>query len=334
MASPTNSNGDVRMVRGDSVVPTPILNRGDQLLDDVYGNMMNSPDDQRAIHDSLDHLFSRLRDRQREWGADRWRAMVQRCREHPLRGLLHEDPFTCRAFNKPRGYAGDAVLLDYVYSCEERWPTPDSTRIGRHIFDYTTSAPASEGVRARRGFIADFIDDLANQKRRPEVLSIAAGHLRETEISSALKRQKFERFVALDSDENSLREIRTCYGHLGVETVQSRFRELISNRLTIGTFDCVYTTGLFDYLSRATGQHLVRTMFELLNPGGVLIVANFMHGIRDVGYMEAFMDWDLVYRSRAEMVELTTEIPERQIQDVRVFAEDWQNIIFMELTKK
>jgi len=140
--------------------------------------------------------------------------------------------------------------------------------------------------------------------------------------------------VAFDADKTSLNEIRSCYGHFGVETVHSRFRDLITNQLSIGTFDCVYTTGLFDYLARSTGQRLVRTMFELLNPGGTLVVANFMHGIRDVGYMEAFMDWDLVYRTRTEMMDLTIEVPESEIHDVRVLAEDCQNIVFMEVTKK
>lgn len=333
MTSLTTSGGAIRRLRQDNVECSPIANRGDHFLDDAYRSLMSSAGDRAAIHRSLDHLFISLRDRQQELGADRWQELVSRCRLHPLRGLLHEDPFTSRAFSKPRGYAGDAVLMDYLYGSEERWPAPESTRMGRHVFDYTTSAPAAEGVRARRGFVADFLDDLANKKSRPEVLSIAAGHLREAELSAAVRRRKFGRFVALDADETSLREIRTNYGHYGVETVHARFRDLITNHLSVGTFDCIYATGLFDYLAQTTGQRLVRTLFRALNPGGVLVVANFMPGIRDVGYMEAFMAWDLVYRSRVEMVDLTAAIPESRIRDVRVFAEECQNIIFMELTK-
>ena len=38
------------------------------------------------------------------------------CQSHPIWQLLMEDPYTRRAFEKPRGYAGDAVMLDFVYS--------------------------------------------------------------------------------------------------------------------------------------------------------------------------------------------------------------------------
>ena len=188
------TRGDTRRLRRDCAEDTRSIPRGDRVLDEVYQRLMHSPDDRQAVHESLDQLFISLRDRQQQLAPETWRELVRRCRLHPLRGLLHEDPFTSRAFNKPRGYAGDAVLMDYLYGSEERWPVPESTRIGRHVFDYTTAAPAAEGVRARRGFVADFVDNLANQRRRPEVLSIAAGHLREAELSAAVKRKKLGRF--------------------------------------------------------------------------------------------------------------------------------------------
>jgi len=28
---------------------------------------------------------------------------------------VHADPLTYRAFSKPRGYAGDAVMMDHIY---------------------------------------------------------------------------------------------------------------------------------------------------------------------------------------------------------------------------
>ena len=73
--------------------------------------------------------------------------------------------------------------------------------------------------------------------------------------------------------------------------------------------------------------------FEMLRPGGQLIVANFLPGVRDVGYMEIFMDWRLVYRTRQDMVDLTAEIEEPDLREVRLFAEENHNIVFLELTR-
>ena len=63
---------------------------------------------------ALDDLFDDLLGRRREAPAE-WPAYGCECLSYPLRELLHQDPFTYRAFSKPRGYAGDAVTMDYIY---------------------------------------------------------------------------------------------------------------------------------------------------------------------------------------------------------------------------
>jgi hypothetical protein len=74
-------------------------------------------------------------------------------------------------------------------------------------------------------------------------------------------------------------------------------------------------------------------MFQMLRPGGRLVVANFLPGVRDVGYMEAYMDWNLIYRTRRDMIDLTMEIPETEIDSITLFSEENQNIIFLDVTK-
>jgi SAM-dependent methyltransferase len=194
-------------------------------------------------------------------------------------------------------------------------------------------APASEGVRARRGFIADLIDRLAEESHKPHILSIAAGHLREASLCAAVKRRRIGRFVALDGDELSLQEVQRCYSCFGVETVGANIRRLLGKRVSFRDFDLVYSTGLFDYLQQSTGRRLVSNMFQMLRPGGRLVVANFLPGVRDVGYMEAYMDWNLVYRTRRDMIDLTMEIPESDICNATLFSEENRNIILLEVTK-
>src|ERR1700737_1086687 len=48
-----------------------------------------------------------------------WKQFAAECRQHPLMKLLQQDPLTSRAFTKPRGYAGDAVMMDMVYAAED-----------------------------------------------------------------------------------------------------------------------------------------------------------------------------------------------------------------------
>ena len=303
------------------------------LLDLTQQTLFDSHDDSERVGQALDGLFGGLHWQKTYCTDEEWQACIRQCREHRLLEMIHEDPFTGRAYKKPRGYAGDAELIDLIYGPEDRCAKPEASPLGLNIYQYTSAAPAAEGVRARRGFIADLIDGQAALKPGLDILAVAAGHLREAAMTAAVRRRRLGRFVALDADAVSLEEVQRSYGSYGVETVAAPFSQLITGRVALGQFDLVYTTGLYDYLNVSTGRRLVRTMFDMLKPGGQLVVANFMPGIRDVGYMEAFMDWRLIYRTRHDMTDLTMEIEEPEIRDLSLFTEESRNIIFLRLTK-
>lgn len=322
-----------RHVHADFSSREPAAREFSDLLDDAYLKMNRGQCDRRQVADALDVLVPAMRQRKLASNDEQWQGMIRTGRAHPLKDLLHEDPFTFRAYSKPRNYPGDAELLDLIYASEEQWPMPEATQLGRDVFSYTTDSPATDGVRARRGFVADLLDRLVEEVARPHVLSIAAGHLREANLSSAVKRKKLGRFVALDNDPISLGEVQRCYGCYGVETVHSGIRRLLTNQADLGSFDLVYSTGLFDYLKQPTARRLVWGMFQMLRPGGRLVVANFLPGVRDVGYMEVFMDWQLLYRTRQDMIDMTMEIPQEETRDISIFAEENQNIIFLTVTK-
>jgi hypothetical protein len=285
------------------------------------------------VDEGMAELIPALQAQRLELGDRAWAEFAHLCLEHPLRQLLHEDPFTYRAFSKPRGYAGDAPLLDYIYGQEEGWQEPEASEMGKSIFAWTTCSSACEAVRARRGFVADLVDRIADEVPHPHILSIAAGHLREALLSAAVKRRKVGRYVALDSDQDSLTEVEHTCGPFGVEPVEASIRQLLTHRVDLGHFDFVYATGLFDYLPLAAAQRLTWEMFQMLRPRGQLLVGNFLPGIPDVGYMESFMDWKLIYRNRSDMIQLADQIPQAAIRDIRIVAEENQNIIFLQVTK-
>ena len=49
--------------------------------------------------------------------------------------------------------------------------------------------------------------------------------------------------------------------------------------------------------------------------------------------MKSFMDWKLIYRDRGDMIQLVDEIPQDQIRDIRIVAEENQNVIFLLVTR-
>ncbi len=313
---------------------------GEDLLNQVYGKLSAAQIDDVTVNgeqvwEAMEQLCCGLQAQREALSAEAWARQVERCLHHPLRELLHQDPFTWRAFSKPKGYAGDAQLLDFIYGREEQWPVPEGTSpLGRAIFDFTTAAPACSGVRARREFIANLLDQLPEEVRRPSVLSVAAGHLREALLSAAVKRRKLGRYVALDADADSLEEVKRCYGFYGVQTVATTIRHLLTGKVQLEPFDLVYSTGLYDYVPQAVARQLTAALFRLVGPRGRLLVANFLPGIRDVGYMETYMAWSLIYRTRQEMLDMADLIPEAEVRDIRLFSEDNLNILFLQITRR
>jgi extracellular factor (EF) 3-hydroxypalmitic acid methyl ester biosynthesis protein len=200
------------------------------------------------IAGALDELFDDLMGRREEEPQD-WPAYARSCLSHPVCRLLHQDPFTYRAFAKPRGYAGDAIMMDYIYGLGEAGEAArKATPLGHAIFQYMDTRPSAKAVRFRRRLIAGLIDQVA-QRQEARVLAVAAGHLREVEISSAMQNGKVREFVAFDQDESSLAVVARDYAHLGVRTMPGSVRQILSGKAKLEQYDFVYAAGLFDYLS-------------------------------------------------------------------------------------
>jgi extracellular factor (EF) 3-hydroxypalmitic acid methyl ester biosynthesis protein len=289
-------------------------------------------DGQRA-QELIDRLFVECNRLRHGLTTSDWKDCVERLRRTDILTQVHQDAFTYRAFSKPRGYAGDAVMMDMIYSLEEGYEQPEMSPIGQQVFRYTTQAAASAGVRARREYIAELLDQFLYAKQQADVLAVASGHLREASMSSAVRRQRFGSYVAMDADAKSLEQVNDSYGRLGVETHPADIRKMLTGNLELGQFDLIYSTGLYDYLNEKTAQRLTYHLFHMLRPKGKLVVANFVPGIPDIGYMEACMDWFLIYRDRFEMLGLTKLIHQELIADIRVCVEENQNIIFLEVTR-
>src|SRR6516162_7863877 len=122
--------------------------------------------------------------RRRESLPDQWQAFARSCRKHELHSFMLQDPFTNRAFLKPRGYAGDAVMLDFVYGHSQvRDLVAQSSEIGLRLLTYTAgSSSGARAVRWRCARAAHEIEAAAIRHTPARVLAVACGHLREIEL--------------------------------------------------------------------------------------------------------------------------------------------------------
>lgn len=251
------------------------------------------------------------------------------CLAHPIYALVRHDPFTHRAATKPRGYAGDAVLMDFIYSCQ---PPEGTSEIGLHVFAATTRAGMPLSVSYRRALLRGLIDETAATVADARMLSVASGHARELDGSLVATPWFTGEFVALDQDDLSCAEVARSMQGWRVKTVNQGVRELMSHNGKLagelGSFDFIYSAGLYDYLPDVAAKRLTKKLLAMLRPGGRLLVANFVPTSADRAYSEIFMDWTLILRSESQMREMA-EAAGGEV--VNSFLDQYRNVAYVEL---
>lgn len=283
---------------------------------------------QRIVHDCYE--------RRRAVSRRSWRDYaITKARVPELLPYVHRCKMTQRSFEKPRGYAGDAVMLDHIYGTGEGRLAPHPASTDGQIYAYTVNAPAPAAVRYRCEVLARLIDKTAARlgPGNSSVVSIACGHLREADLSLAFQSGKLGKFLAIDQDDESLSVVDAEYGTQGVEARHGSVRQIISERLYLPKCDLIYAAGLYDYLDDKVAIRLLQLMFEALDPGGRVLVANFVPNVPDVGYMEAFMDWWLIYRDMEQVTELFDALPATGRGEIETFFDPGMNIAFAVLEK-
>ena len=72
--------------------------------------------------------------------------------------------------------------------------------------------------------------------------------------------------------------------------------------------DLVYCSGLLEVLPQPAASALARSLFAMVRPGGALVLTQFLSGLEEAAFLEAYMDWRMIYRTRAQLVALVQEL--------------------------
>lgn len=255
----------------------------------------------------------------------------EECLQHPIAKLLLQEPVTRWSFQKPRGYSGDAELIDYMYRVKSCGA--NDSYLGKELNSYITVTSAVSSVRWRSNHIAESIRNFQqNAGRKISVLSVASGHLRELAYIQNAD-SKISRFLCIDQDTQSNKLVRSTYNqHAFLEVIDESIVYLLKNRLEGQQFDFIYSAGLFDYLDDKVASKMIERLYSILRPGGTLIIPNFLKGITEKAYMDTFMKWNLIYRDEEDMKRLSKGLQLDSAQQ-SLYQDDMKNVIYLKITK-
>ncbi len=255
--------------------------------------------------------------------------------------IIRASEFLFRTNLKPRGYAGDSMMMRMLYENEFRGPTIFSRFIHRHPVE----TAAAQAVRNRVGLLSSRIGQLARERPAGQtlrIMSVASGpawELREV----FRRRTDFERFevALLDQDTEALAEAQGLVGlleathqaKLNVQYIRESVRTMLRAPevvATWGKYTFLYAMGLFDYLTAPVAKVVLATLYDMLEPGGELVIGNFHVGNPTRTYLEYWMDWVLLHRTEQEALALADGL--NPAQSAVVF-EDTRSQMFLCLRK-
>ena len=126
-------------------------------LDELQKAVVEGPP--RAALVAFTAFLDSLEAERKNQDRDTWRQQSRVIREHEVFSFFLKCPMTKHSFEKPRGYPGDAALLDWIYFPESKAIELDDP-VARYIYDYNVRRSAPTAVRLRAKHIARIIDEV------------------------------------------------------------------------------------------------------------------------------------------------------------------------------
>jgi extracellular factor (EF) 3-hydroxypalmitic acid methyl ester biosynthesis protein len=217
-----------------------------------------------------------------------------------------------RSYAKPLGYPGDFEIMNQVYDWE---------RLGIDAYEmlmHRVGLEVAECIRTRMEVVRTHIADVVRERgadRPARITSLGSGPAREVEayLSSHASSGHRAEFSLIDQEEVALHYahektypfVLNSDGRIKVQGLNLSFTDILRGSDTLSGLppqDLVYSVGLLDYLTHNRAKALVKQLYDLLLPGGLLIIGNMNDcPLSNYWPMEYITDWTLYYRNDAEM---------------------------------
>lgn len=237
--------------------------------------------------------------------------------QRQLHPHLLSAPFIYRTYIKPLGYAGDYEMMNMII----RNGYEGASLYAKLVNAWLLDQDGPEAVRNRVGFLTNkLIEETSRVSRAGKIANIfcvACGPA--WEVVNFMAEQLLAdqaRFDLLDFNEETLQytggkidETRKKHGRkTEVKLIKNSVQNLLrSGARGVAKYDLIYCSGLYDYLNDRICKALNNYFYDLLLPGGLLVVGNFGPHTPVKHFIEHFLEWFLIYRDPKQLATFTPE---------------------------
>jgi CRP-like cAMP-binding protein/SAM-dependent methyltransferase len=211
-----------------------------------------------------------------------------------------------RWYAKPRGYAGDFLAIEWIYE-----DTPEGTgRLGPVLDRCFLDMPGARAVKNRRRLLAEEIARTVGEAggEPARVLSMSCGPARELfDVFDTLPDPSKLIATCLDIDLQALafvadqRDRRKQKPRIRLENSNLVYLAAGRQKLDVPPQDLAYSAGLIDYFNDTFVIRILDFVYDLLKPGGRVILGNFHPRNPNKAVMDYVVDWKLIHRDEGDM---------------------------------
>ena len=246
--------------------------------------------------------------------------------------------FAERAYFKPKGYAGDFLMMEHIYAGVPR----GEGRFGEIVDQFCLERPGSRAIRNRRILLKDELLRLSGERtargESTRIMNLACGPNRELfDFLAECDHSEWIDALCVDIDPDALRHTNQ---HVNIFPHRASIRLMSENvikwalgraRHRIEPLDIIYSSGLCDYLDPRLFRALINRCHQHLKPGGTLLLGNFTH-YPDSLFLDKLLRWELIYRTEADLLDLFAATPFGD--RVRIIAEPERVNLFAVATRE
>jgi SAM-dependent methyltransferase len=211
---------------------------------------------------------------------------------------------------KPLGYAGDFVMMNYIYDYHQKHYLGKSL-YAKLINRYTCNIDVARSNIARKDYIKTKIIATLAGNANASILSVGCGSARE--LIELLEEGKIWNTTIhlLDLEKQAVAHIKERLLLIDCDAVKVNVRfyvmdliDVIKDEELIRLFsdvDLVYASGAFDYLSDRVAKRVFSRLFRLTRKELLVFNMSQEHARHRV-YYEVFGNWSMYHRCKHELV--------------------------------